>query len=253
MYENLQIAFLKYLEAMHINEPEDYALRVNSLLVNFIRMFIDTNFSSIYEVTNSKFYHDARLKIATSPNMRKANDAENGEISQALKLYIGFLQSKYNPLNAIPADTTIHRKRSASRDVQKEKTFHPDEMTEGAKKHIEQESNYRNIQLRRACIEHWGFQCQCCGFDFAKAYGEALGGQFIEVHHRVPISSYDEEHKVNPIKELIPLCSNCHSVIHRGKNGVLKLKELRNAYQGKKWDIKKIMPDEDEPIKSKES
>ncbi len=80
------------------------------------------------------------------------------------------------------------------------------------------ESHYdrreRNHGTRIKCIEHYGCKCSICGFDFEDQYGE-IGKEFIEVHHIVPISSTDSEHDVDPIKDLIPVCSNCHSILHR--------------------------------------
>ncbi len=62
-----------------------------------------------------------------------------------------------------------------------------------------------------------GYKCQVCGFDFEEAYGE-LGKNFIEVHHLIPLSKIKKKHKVNPKKDLIPLCANCHAMIHRMKD-----------------------------------
>ena len=62
-----------------------------------------------------------------------------------------------------------------------------------------------------------GYKCQVCGFDFEEAYGE-LGKNFIEIHHIVPLSKIKKKHKVNPKKDLIPLCANCHAMIHRLKD-----------------------------------
>ena len=50
--------------------------------------------------------------------------------------------------------------------------------------------------------------------NFVERYGE-IGKEFIEIHHLNPISETDGEHEVNPATDLIPLCSNCHSMIHR--------------------------------------
>ena len=107
-------------------------------------------------------------------------------------------------------------------------------MTEGAKKHVEAERAWRNPELRKACLDHYGYQCQCCGMDFESVYGDA-GKCFIEVHHLRPISTYDGEHEVNPLTDLVPLCSNCHSMIHRGENGTMTLEELRAIYRGPKF------------------
>ena len=100
----------------------------------------------------------------------------------------------------------------------------------------------RNPEARKKCFKHyWDLHngkiiCECCGIDFNEVYGE-LGLGFIEVHHLDPISNYDETHKIDPVNDLVPLCSNCHSMIHRvikkekitGKPSLEKLKELMLA------------------------
>jgi 5-methylcytosine-specific restriction enzyme A len=67
---------------------------------------------------------------------------------------------------------------------------------------------------RAACIAAHGSVCNVCGFDFGKAYGE-LGIGYIEVHHRIPVSKMGAGYIVDPITDLVPLCSNCHSAVHR--------------------------------------
>jgi predicted HNH restriction endonuclease len=62
--------------------------------------------------------------------------------------------------------------------------------------------------------------------DFAKTYGD-LGKEFIEVHHLYPVAQ--GERNVNPITDLIPLCSNCHSMIHRQED-VSDWNGLREKY-----------------------
>jgi len=53
-----------------------------------------------------------------------------------------------------------------------------------------------------------------CSFDFGKQFGP-LGEGFIHVHHLRPISSLREEHDVDPITDLRPVCPNCHAMLHR--------------------------------------
>lgn len=84
----------------------------------------------------------------------------------------------------------------------------------------------RNPQNRKKAIEIHGTTCMVCGFNFEKFYG-AIGKNYIEVHHTVPLASIDEEIEVNPQKDLVVLCSNCHRMIHRKKNHVLTLSELK--------------------------
>jgi 5-methylcytosine-specific restriction enzyme A len=91
----------------------------------------------------------------------------------------------------------------------------PDSMWEGAKRVISVNAYERNPDARALCIEAHGTSCLICGFDFAKAYGAEFHG-YIHVHHRVPISQIGERYKVDPGKDLVPLCPNCHAVVHYG-------------------------------------
>ena len=63
---------------------------------------------------------------------------------------------------------------------------------------------------RQACILHYGAVCQVCKMKFDEVYGE-IGSNFIEVHHAVPVGGRGED----SIGNLVPLCSNCHNMIHR--------------------------------------
>lgn len=72
----------------------------------------------------------------------------------------------------------------------------------------------RNSKARKQCIDHHGVKCVVCGFDFAQGYGEA-GSGYIQVHHLVSLSSIGHEYEVDPIRDLRPVCPNCHAIIHR--------------------------------------
>lgn len=87
-------------------------------------------------------------------------------------------------------------------------------LPEGAKLRVEVNKYERSPVNRAACIEHFGLKCQCCGFDFQESYGE-LGDGYIEVHHRTPVSRLGPNYVVDPASDLVPLCSNCHAVVHR--------------------------------------
>ena len=85
----------------------------------------------------------------------------------------------------------------------------------------------RNRNARQKCLEASNYTCYVCGFNFEKVYGE-IGKGFIEVHHKTPLSEYDEEHEI-PQSELCALCSNCHSMVHRNKKA-LDVDELKRIY-----------------------
>lgn len=104
---------------------------------------------------------------------------------------------------------------------------HADEIFEGAKKTIVVNRYERNSAARRQCIERHGCKCSVCGLDFEKMYGE-LGRGFIHVHHIVPISTIGQEYKLDPVKDLVPVCPNCHAMLHHGAEGrVLSIEELQ--------------------------
>lgn len=96
---------------------------------------------------------------------------------------------------------------------------------EGLKKTIIVNSYERNPKARQKCIEYWKAICQVCEMDFFKKYGE-IGKGFIHVHHIVPISEIGKEYEIDPKKDLIPVCPNCHSMIHR-ENPPLTIEELK--------------------------
>jgi 5-methylcytosine-specific restriction enzyme A len=72
----------------------------------------------------------------------------------------------------------------------------------------------RDPRARIACIRKHGYSCKICGDSLAKKYGE-LGEQFIHVHHLVPTSLVKREYIIDPEKDLIPVCPNCHAMLHR--------------------------------------
>ena len=86
----------------------------------------------------------------------------------------------------------------------------------------------RDPSLRAEAIHLHGLRCAVCGFSFEEAYG-AIGKGFIEVHHCRPLYSVEEEIVVNPATDLVCLCANCHRMIHRKKNQVFSIEELRDA------------------------
>ncbi len=67
---------------------------------------------------------------------------------------------------------------------------------------------------RAACIAAHGSACYICGFDFGIFYG-SLGQGYIEVHHRIPVSKMGGNYIVDPVRDLVPLCANCHATVHR--------------------------------------
>lgn len=89
----------------------------------------------------------------------------------------------------------------------------PAKFLEGATRTVSVNAYERNPKARQACLDHFGFNCAACGFNFSKVYG-AIGDRFIHVHHLRDIASVGTEYEVNPITDLRPVCPNCHAMLH---------------------------------------
>lgn len=72
----------------------------------------------------------------------------------------------------------------------------------------------RDPRARQACIDHHGTTCAACDFDFGAVYGK-FGEGFIHVHHLRPLADLPDDYEVDPIQDLVPVCPNCHAMVHR--------------------------------------
>jgi|TARA_Y100000031_G_C8188941_1_gene370401 5-methylcytosine-specific restriction protein A len=111
-----------------------------------------------------------------------------------------------------------------------ESTFNENELTSShladGNKTVKYSTTYeRNPKNRRDAIKIHGLSCMACGFNFEKSYGEH-GKGFIHVHHNQPLHETGET-IIDPKKDLIVLCPNCHAMVHRNKKYTLSLDELR--------------------------
>jgi 5-methylcytosine-specific restriction protein A len=89
----------------------------------------------------------------------------------------------------------------------------------------------RNLKAREICLKYYGCKCIICGFDFEKIYGE-IGKGIIHVHHINKISEINGEHEIDAIKELVPVCPNCHTVIH-SKKEIYTINEMKEIINNK--------------------
>ena len=85
----------------------------------------------------------------------------------------------------------------------------------------------RNTKARKECLNYYGFGCVICDFNFEKMYG-SVAKNIIHVHHLKLLSEINEKYIVDPIKDLRPVCPNCHAVIHsrRPPFGVYEVKNM---------------------------
>jgi hypothetical protein len=98
---------------------------------------------------------------------------------------------------------------------------------EGATKQITINAFERNPKARRACIDYYGLNCRVCDFKFGEIYGD-IGRDFIHVHHLTPISSVGEKYKLDPIRDLRPVCPNCHAMLHSKRPTPYTIEEMQS-------------------------
>lgn len=102
---------------------------------------------------------------------------------------------------------------------------HADSRYEGAVIVKESRAYERSRFNRAVCLSQYGFQCRGCGQDMDEKYGP-LSIEVIDVHHIVPVSQMGGPKKLDPLRDLVPLCPNCHRVVHSEKQP-LSVSELR--------------------------
>jgi hypothetical protein len=87
-----------------------------------------------------------------------------------------------------------------------------EEFAEGAVTQVLVNRYERDPEARRRCIAHYGATCAACGLTMRSLYGPDVDG-LIHVHHLTPLSE-SRKSAVNAIRDLRPVCPNCHAVIH---------------------------------------
>lgn len=102
---------------------------------------------------------------------------------------------------------------------------------EGAARQVLVNAYERSPKARKKCIAHYGYGCSVCGFNFEKKYGP-IGRSFIHVHHLKPLAEIDGRYKVDPVKDLRPICPNCHSMVH-SKKPMFSIDQLRQLLRKK--------------------
>lgn len=102
---------------------------------------------------------------------------------------------------------------------------------EGAKTRVVVNAYERSAKARLACVGHHGRKCTVCDIDFGTFYGE-IGVGFIHVHHRRPLAMRRKDYRVDPVKDLIPVCPNCHAMLH-ATTPPRDVEELREIVQGR--------------------
>ena len=87
----------------------------------------------------------------------------------------------------------------------------------------------RNPLLTRAAKRRGKLICEACSFNFGATYG-ILGYDYIECHHKNPLSERNPWLVSTKLEEIALLCANCHRMAHR-RRPALSIVELKQIIE----------------------
>ena len=170
----------------------EYARQLNARRAKTEFFINDTACDVLAPGTWPTEWRNYRLRVTKSPICAEDEALDEGEVAASWSaIIVGMFLSLLN--------VTENEERA---------------LLEGGVSRVEINRYERNPVNRELCLSANGYICKICGFDFEKVYGE-IGHHFIHVHHIVPVSQHSEEYTIDPVKELIPVCPNCHAMLHR--------------------------------------
>ena len=211
-----RLAFEQYLKDI-LPPTEDsmkYSRNLDNKIKKFYREKLSRELESLYTFTDINEVRGIKKDIVDKPNFVYSRKKAGDDRIKGLDNYISFLEKG----TLSPKVETKRRIRRSTEDQ------------EG--KHVTKETTViqRNQSARKKCIEYYGCKCAACRIEMRNIYGE-IGENFIEVHHLNPIHLFDDQHVVDYIEDLVPLCPNCHAMIHKLENpsDLETLKELING------------------------
>ena len=246
---------VKYLRSTkHYRNADDIKVQkmvsaVEIDLLAVIQRHQHHDLQTVYEFLDKETLQYLLNETNGGRSLSAQNRQSDGLLREAINYYLGYLGSTKHPLSEkeikrrkknppkqsnhseqVPNESGNPTLPGLNLDIPETKHTIPEpaeyDKLEGAKHEATVTRYERDRGNRRECIAHYGYVCQVCGMNFEKTYG-ALGKEFIEVHHLHPVSQ--GQRAVNPIEDLVPLCSNCHSMIHRQEN-VSDWKGLREKF-----------------------
>lgn len=189
---------------------------------------------------NDTYFSQKVRNLRSHSTFERDNLAEyKNEKYYITKKGLDFLEDKYEEYEYINSgyfDTEIQKRANLNLLNDNKKHFIPeDEISEGKLVTTVTKTRKRSAKLREYAFDYYNkigeIKCAVCGFDFEKRYGN-YGKNYIEFHHINPISVYEENGEITNLEEarknLVPLCSNCHKIIHRNNITVEQLKEVIN-------------------------
>jgi len=215
IFEDLSRKFLNALS----NPTKDSIERFVTILDNSKK----NGFTSNVNINNSTST-DIRELLSTDSLWNKFN-------LEVSKKYIEDNTSMFEALVSL-SEEIVGLVLSLMELVEKYENFsdvHSIGLPEGAMEKIAVNKYERNRINRKCCLDYYGYDCKVCGINFEKHYG-SIGKNYIHVHHITPVSQLGPDYVIHPIDDLVPVCPNCHSMIHKNDPPftIDEMKQVRN-------------------------
>ena len=204
---------------------------ISCIVVNKETQLPGIGFYKLYDELNGTKYASNKYfeeKIRNEVKKAILNCDNWYKLSEYLNIKI---EGIVDPKEKSKTENTTNIVKVNNSDLSRYESVFPEEVNEkyqeGSVKSVLVNKYERNSIAKKKCIEHFGTQCQICGFKFSEKYG-AIFENKIHVHHIKPIAEIGEEYEIDPIKDLIPVCPNCHMILHsKGKNEVYSVDEVK--------------------------
>ena len=200
--KNIRLLFEGFLRTkLPLGEDSSrYSRSLDRKIKQFYKDKLGLDFDSIYELTDVNAVYKVIQDLAAHPTMVYRPGRRGDSRIEGLNWYLAFLNTPMAP--GAPQEPESKQIRLATPEM------------EGEHIKIERTVIRRNPEARKKCIEILGCKCAACELVMSDKYGPLAGG-VIEVHHLIPIHLFDEAHQIDPLVDLIPLCPNCHTMIHK--------------------------------------
>lgn len=207
--KTLKIEFLEYLSKRipPFQMPaEKYFMRFNTAMKLYLK---NKGFSQIKNILEIQDIHILQEIYNGFGENYVYVGYERGNKKDGLMYYISFLEERENTL------ITNESKSEQNYFVYEEDDINSQKAEEGRLITTHYGRYERSQKAKKICLKHYGYVCHLCGINYCKKYGDQIGKSVIEVHHIDPINGFHgKAHTIDPIKDLIPVCSNCHSILH---------------------------------------
>lgn len=201
-YVILHYNYLKYKAYINVTAPNRPITRIHWGM-KFANLLIE-KFPVYFQKVNNDIEPDNPIKMIFK-RLRKQNEYEIGFCNE---------YEENDDFYSFLVDNTIFQ--------------------EGKKLIREHYVRERNPKIIKEAIEIYKTRngkvfCEVCGFDFEKIYGYR-GKDFIEGHHKVPLSELNQSGDVTTVDDIALLCANCHRILHRFKPW-LEVNELKEIME----------------------